>query len=69
MVKRENIVQAFWIMLVVVNIGLMLFLVHSLWAIGFFSRPNIMTTKNDPQLGSQIPSDLKPFLDTQKPSL
>lgn len=65
--RRESIVQTFWIMLVVVNIGLMLFIVHSLWAAGFFSRPQIMTAENDPQLGSEIPSALKSFLDTEKP--
>ncbi|MEZ8220631.1 AhpC/TSA family protein [Candidatus Fervidibacteria bacterium JGI MDM2 JNZ-1-D12] len=67
MEKRERIFQAFWLPAVVVNLGLFSFLVHSLWAIGFSSRPNIMTAKNDPQLGSQIPIALKSFLDTQKP--
>lgn len=68
-VRREKVFQAFWLIAVAVNLGLLLFLVRSLWASGFFSRPKIMTAENDPKLGSEIPSPLKPFLDTNKPLL
>ncbi|MDW8027948.1 MAG: hypothetical protein RMK94_06115 [Armatimonadota bacterium] len=67
MVRRESFLQALWLIAVAVNFGLLLFLVHSLWAFGFFSKPKIMTAKDDPKLGSEIPEPLKPFLDTEKP--
>ncbi|MDW8029939.1 MAG: hypothetical protein RMK94_16285, partial [Armatimonadota bacterium] len=67
MVRREKVLQAFWAIVAAVNFGLLLFLIYSLWAFGFFSKPKIMTAKDDPKLGSEIPEPLKPFLDTEKP--
>ena len=65
--RRERIFQALWLIAVAVKLGLLLFLVHSLQAVGFFSRTSIMIAEKDPQLGSEIPTTLKPFLDTEKP--
>ena len=67
--KREQVTQAILAIAVLVNVSLFLFLVSVLKAEGFFARSKPMSPQRDPKIGSEIPSPLRPFLNSQKPLL
>lgn len=66
---REVLIRAIWIMAAAVNVGLLLLLIGGLKAEGFLARTKLMSSQNDPLIGSEIPNSLRPFLKSQKPLL